>query len=57
MFMPANLCLFTLLSSKHCSQFEQFHLQHVQMVDKISSFKTKLIDNNPEVSRVNCNTL
>ena len=35
---PAILCLETLLSSEVCSQFERFHLQHVQMVNKTSSF-------------------
>ena len=32
--LPASLCLATLLSSEHCSQFERFHLQHFQMVKK-----------------------
>ena len=46
-----------LLSSEQCSQFERFRLQHVQMVNKTSSFKTKCIGNNAEASRVNRNTL
>ena len=51
---PANLCLVTLLSSEQCSQFERVRLQHVQMVNKTSSFKTRLMT---EASNVNCNTL
>ena len=56
--LPANLCLVTLLSEQG-SQFERFHLQRVQLVNKTSSFKTKLIgnNNNAKVSRVNHNTL
>ena len=54
---PASSCLVTLLSLEQCSQFERFHLQHVQMVNKTSSFKTKFIGYNAEVSRVNQNTL
>ena len=50
MLVGANLCLLTLLSSEQCSQFER-----VQMVNKTSSFKTKLIGNKPEASRVNHN--
>ena len=55
--LPANLCLITLLSSEQCSQFERFCLQHVQMVNKTSRFKTKLIGNNAKGSRVNYNTI
>ena len=55
--MPANLCLVTLLSLGQCSLFERFHLQHVEMVNKTSNFKTKLIGNNDEVSSVTRNTL
>ena len=54
--LPANLCL-SLLSSEQCAQFERFRIQHVQMVNKASSFKTKLIGNNITASRVNCNTV
>ena len=32
-------------------------MQHIQMVNKVSSFKTKLTGNNAEVSSVNCKTL
>ena len=55
--LPANLCLVTLLSSEQCSQFERFRLQHAQMVNKTSRFKTNLNDSNAEVSRVKRNTL
>ena len=41
--LPASLCLVTLLISQQCSQFERFHLQPAQMVNKTSSFKTELI--------------
>ena len=44
--LPANLCLVTLLSLEQCSVFQKFHLQHVQMVNKTSSFKIKFIGNN-----------
>ena len=54
--LPANSYLVILLSSEQCSQFERFCLQHIQMVTKTSKFKTKLIGNNAEASRVNCNT-
>ena len=47
--LPAKMCLVTLLSSEQCLQFERFHLQHVQMVNKTSSFKTKLTCNIAEV--------
>ena len=50
--LPANLCLVSLLSSEQCSQFERFCLQPVQMVNKTSSFKTKLIVNNVEASQL-----
>ena len=40
--LPSNLCLVTLLNSEQCLQFERFRLQHIQMVDKTSIFKTKL---------------
>jgi len=52
----ANLCLYMLLSSEQCQQFERFRLQCVQVVNKTSSFKTKLTGNNPETNRVNRNT-
>jgi len=39
------------------SQFEGCRLQYVQMVNKTSTFKTKLISGNTEARRVNCNTL
>jgi len=55
--LPANLCLFTLLISEQCLQFERFRLQRVQMVNKTSSFEIKLIGNNAESSKVNRNTL
>ena len=42
------LCLVILLSSEQCSQFEIFRQQHVQMVNKPSSLKTKLVDKNAE---------
>jgi len=32
--LTLSLCLFSLLSSEQCSQFERFHLQHVEMVNK-----------------------
>ena len=41
--------LFT-LSLEQYSQFENFRLQHIKMVNKTSSFKIK-IDNNVEASR------
>ena len=50
------LCLLTLLSSEQSSQYETFRPQHVQLVTKTPSFKTKLIDNNAEAIRVNRNT-
>ena len=50
---PANLSLVvTLLSSEQCSQFKRFHQQHIKMVNKTSSFKTKLIGNNAQANRV-----
>ena len=55
--VPANLCLVTLVNLDQCSQFERFHLQHVEMVNKTSSFKTKFIGKNAKASRVICNTL
>ena len=51
--VPANLCLVMLLSSTRCSQFARFRLQHITIVNKTSSFKTKLIGNNAGVSRIN----
>ena len=53
----ANFGLVTLLSLEQCLQFERFCLQHVQMVNKTSSFKTKFIYNNAKVRRVNRNIL
>ena len=44
--LPANLCLVPLLRSGKCTQFENFPLQHGRIVNKIYSFKTKLIVNN-----------
>ena len=55
--LPANLCLATLLSSEQCSQFEIFRLQHIQMANKTSNFKTKLIGNNAVVSRITRSSL
>ena len=49
--LPASLYLITLLRSEQTPQFERYRLQHVQMVNKTSSFKTKLIGNNAAVSR------
>ena len=51
-FLPASLCLVTLFNSEPCSQFERFHLQHVQMVNKTSSFKTKLLGYDAKASRI-----
>ena len=51
--LSPKLCLVTLLSQEQCSQSQRFRLQHVQMVNKTSTFKTKLIGNNAETSRVN----
>ena len=51
--LPADLCLLTLLISEQCSQFERFFPQHVQMVNKTSSFKTKLLGNYSEAGKVN----
>ena len=48
--LPANLCLVILLNSEQCSQFERFRLQHIQMVNKTSSFKTKFIGHNAEAT-------
>ena len=45
------------LSLEQCSQYERFRQQHIQMVNKTSSFKTKVIGNNALASRVNRNTL
>ena len=51
--LAANLCLITSLSPKQCSQYERFCVQHVQMVNKTCNFKTKMIGNNADASRVN----
>ena len=40
-----SLCSVTLWNSEQCSQFERFRWQCVQMVNKTSSFETKLIGN------------
>jgi len=48
--LPAILGLVTLLSTEQCSLLESFPLQHVQMVNKISSSKTQFIGNNAKVS-------
>ena len=55
--MPPNLCLVTVLTSEQCLQFETFCLQHVQIVNKTCSFKTALMGNNAEASRINRTTL
>ena len=55
--LKVYLCLVTLLSLEQCLQFENFHLQHIEMVNKTSSFKMILICNNAEASRINRNTL
>ena len=41
--LPANLCTVTSLSLEECSQFERLRPQRVQIVNKISSFKTSSI--------------
>ena len=46
MFASANLCFVSIQTSEQCSQFEQFHPPPVQLVNKTSRFKTKLIWNN-----------
>ena len=51
------VCLFSLLSVEQCSQLERFHLQYVANVNKTSSFKTNLIGNNADATKVNHNTL
>ena len=38
--LEINVC-----TSEQCSQFERFHSQRIQIVNKTSSFKTKLIGN------------
>ena len=43
--------------TKHSEQFKRFCLQHIWMVNKTSSFKTKLIGNNAKVSWFNHTTL
>ena len=55
--LSPSFWLITLLSSAQCSQFERFHVLPIQMVNKTSSFKTKLIGNNVKPNKVNCNTL
>ena len=45
--LPVNVCLVTLLRLEQRSQYERFRSQHVQIVNKTSSFKTKLIRNMP----------
>ena len=52
--LSANVCLVTLLSSEQSSRLERFRLE---LDHKTSRFKTKLIGNNAEVSRVNRNAL
>ena len=54
--LPAHLCLVTLFSSEQCSQLERFIPQHVQMVNKTSSFITQLTGNIAETSWGNRNT-
>ena len=46
--LHANLCLVILVSSELCSKLERLRLEHVQMVNKSSSFKTKLIGSHTE---------
>ena len=55
--LSANLCLvsYFIKLGTICSTFERVHLQ-VKMVNKTSSFKTKLIGSNAETSKVNCTT-
>jgi len=48
---PGSLCLVTLLTLEKNLQFERIRLQHIKMVNKTSSVKTKLIDSNVEASR------
>ena len=55
--LPASVFSYFILSLEQFSQFERFCLQHLQMVNKTSSFKTKLIGNNAKMHRVNHNTL
>ena len=57
MLAACQLMISYLLSSEQYPQFEKFHQQHAQMVNKTSSFETKLIIGNNEARRVNCNTL
>ena len=40
--LPANLCLVSLGSSEQCSQFEGVCLKYARMVNKTSSFETKV---------------
>ena len=47
-YITKRRTMFTILKFSH---------QHVHMLNKTSRFKTKLIGNNAEASRVNCNTL
>ena len=51
--LRANCFLSYFIKLEKSSQFERFHLQHVQMVNKISSFKTTLIGNNVRACSVN----
>ena len=53
--LPVSLCLVTLLSLEQCLHFERSH-HHDEMVNKTSSFKTKLTGNNAKASRIKCNT-
>ena len=57
-FWRFNVCqfVFSYFIKFRTVQFERFHLQHVQMVNKTSSFKAKSIANKAEVSGVNCNS-
>ena len=54
--LPANVCLVTSLTSEQCLQFERFRMQHIQVVNKRSNFKTKLIGNNANISAINRST-
>ena len=44
--LPANLCVVALNSSEECLKFESFRLQHIQIVNKTPSYKTKSVGNN-----------
>ena len=54
--LGVNLCLVTLFSWEQCSQLERFRLQNIQMVNKTSSVKTKLVGSNAATCKINTNT-